>query len=241
MRQYALSALDRLDVSNRHEPKLKQVAENDPEDYCRKAASKVILHLITDTENLEVPMNNTVAVNADSNPNSYIQTTLIPGEYIVHQFDVSKNAQNVYRGIPLSLLFAAILSFIIALLFHNQVVILVPFFLVAIIAGPFSIIFGLFSIKSAFASSIYEQTLTNKRLISISTLIGRSSTEVRLAEIESIYINQGVFARAFNYGNIIARGRGIGGTSLILLENPSEAKKMIEIEVEKAKGGAIGG
>jgi len=52
VRQYALSALDRLDVSNRHEPKLKQVAENDPEDYCRKAASKVISHLITDTENL---------------------------------------------------------------------------------------------------------------------------------------------------------------------------------------------
>lgn len=73
-----------------------------------------------------------------------------------------------------------------------------------------------------------ENGVTNKRVIHKSGIISRTTDEMRLKSIESIYIQQGVWGRIFGFGHIIIKGRGQGDVVLRWIENPLDAKKQIE-------------
>lgn len=73
-----------------------------------------------------------------------------------------------------------------------------------------------------------ENGVTNKRVIHKSGIISRTTDEMRLKSIESIYIQQGVWGRIFGFGHIIITGRGQGDVVLRWIENPLDAKKQIE-------------
>ena len=63
-----------------------------------------------------------------------------------------------------------------------------------------------------FAAWIYtistELVITNKRVFSKTGLISRHTIELLHSKVESFYVEQGIFARIFNYGSVGIHGTG---------------------------------
>lgn len=74
-----------------------------------------------------------------------------------------------------------------------------------------------------------EQGLTNRRVIFKEGVISRSTSEMRLNAIESVYLRQGVFGRLMGFGNVIVAGRGQGDVHLKWIKDPMRAKREIEL------------
>lgn len=73
-----------------------------------------------------------------------------------------------------------------------------------------------------------ENGVTNKRIIHKHGIISRVTDEIRLSAIESIQIKQSLIGRIFGYGDIIVAGRGHGNVLIKWINDPLEAKKIIE-------------
>ena len=61
-----------------------------------------------------------------------------------------------------------------------------------------------------------EMAVTNRRVIIKTGLISRSTTELRLAKVESVSLDQGIEGRILNYGNVVVTG---SGSSKIVMKN----------------------
>ena len=53
-----------------------------------------------------------------------------------------------------------------------------------------------------------EIAITNKRLIAKTGLIARSTIEINSEKVESLQVNQGIFGRMLNFGDIVVSGAG---------------------------------
>lgn len=73
-----------------------------------------------------------------------------------------------------------------------------------------------------------ENGVTNKRVINKRGILSRKTDEIRLNAIESIQINQTILGRIFGYGDVIIAGRGHGQVVIKWIDDPLEAKKIIE-------------
>ena len=73
-----------------------------------------------------------------------------------------------------------------------------------------------------------ELGVTNKRVISKTGIISRKSEEMKLASIETVEIDQGVFGRILGFGNIHVSGRGISDVVLRNIKDPMAVKRAIE-------------
>jgi uncharacterized membrane protein YdbT with pleckstrin-like domain len=73
-----------------------------------------------------------------------------------------------------------------------------------------------------------EQGVTNHRVIRKTGIVGRSSTELRLASIETVDLKQSVWGRIFRFGNIEITGRGETAMFLRRLSDPIGVKRAIE-------------
>lgn len=73
-----------------------------------------------------------------------------------------------------------------------------------------------------------EQGVTNKRVIYKTGIIGRKSEEMKLASIETVEIEQGVFGRLLNFGDVKLTGRGISDLVFRKIHDPLAVKRQIE-------------
>ncbi|MGP1609195.1 MAG: PH domain-containing protein [Burkholderiales bacterium] len=73
-----------------------------------------------------------------------------------------------------------------------------------------------------------EQGVTNKRVIFKTGIISRKSEEMKLASIETVEIDQGIFGRMLGYGSIKVTGRGSSDVLFRLVDDPMAVKRQIE-------------
>ena len=73
-----------------------------------------------------------------------------------------------------------------------------------------------------------EYAITSHRLISKRGLIARNTDELRLTAIESVQIRQSVLGRLFDYGDLVATGRGNQVIHLENVRSPLAVKKQLE-------------
>lgn len=73
-----------------------------------------------------------------------------------------------------------------------------------------------------------EQGVTNKRVILKKGIISRKTEEMKLASIETVEINQGVWGRIFGVGTVKVTGRGISDVVYKGIDDPMAVKRQIE-------------
>lgn len=73
-----------------------------------------------------------------------------------------------------------------------------------------------------------EQGVTNKRVILKRGIISRKTDEMKLASIETVEIDQGVFGRLFGFGDVRVTGRGISDLVFKRIDDPMDVKRRIE-------------
>ncbi len=73
-----------------------------------------------------------------------------------------------------------------------------------------------------------EQGVTNKRVIFKTGIISRKSEEMKLASIETVEIDQGIFGRIFGFGNVKVTGRGTSDVLFRTVADPMAVKRAIE-------------
>lgn len=98
-----------------------------------------------------------------------------------------------------------------------------------ILLGP--ITFGitwLVAIYEFLRLKYMEQGVTNKRVILKRGIISRRTDEVKIASIETVEIDQGVFGRMFGFGDVRVTGRGISDLVFKRIDDPMAVKRGIE-------------
>ena len=73
-----------------------------------------------------------------------------------------------------------------------------------------------------------EQGVTNKRAILKRGIISRKTDEMKIASIETVEIDQGVFGRIFGFGDVRVTGRGISDLVFRRIDDPMSVKRAIE-------------
>lgn len=73
-----------------------------------------------------------------------------------------------------------------------------------------------------------EQGVTNKRVILKKGIISRKTEEMKLASIETVEIDQGIFGRIFGFGTVRITGRGISDLVFKRIDDPMSVKRRIE-------------
>jgi len=73
-----------------------------------------------------------------------------------------------------------------------------------------------------------EQGVTNNRVIFKTGIISRKSEEMKLASVETVEIDQGIFGRILGYGSIKVTGRGTSDVLFRLVDDPMAVKRQIE-------------
>lgn len=73
-----------------------------------------------------------------------------------------------------------------------------------------------------------EQGVTNRRVVRKTGIVSRSTTELRLASIETIDLHQSFWGRVFGYGNVEITGRGEANMVLDRIAHPVDVKRSIE-------------
>jgi uncharacterized membrane protein YdbT with pleckstrin-like domain len=73
-----------------------------------------------------------------------------------------------------------------------------------------------------------EQGVTNKRVILKKGIISRTTEEMKLASIETVEINQGIFGRILGFGTVKVTGRGISDVVFKGIDDPMSVKRQIE-------------
>ena len=73
-----------------------------------------------------------------------------------------------------------------------------------------------------------EFGVTNKRVIFKRGIISRHTEEMKIGSIETVEIDQGVWARMLGFGDVKVTGRGISDVVLRRIDDPMEVKRQIE-------------
>jgi len=73
-----------------------------------------------------------------------------------------------------------------------------------------------------------EQGVTNKRVILKRGIISRKTEEMKLASIETVEIDQGVWGRLLGFGTVKVTGRGISDVVYRGIADPMAVKRQIE-------------
>lgn len=87
------------------------------------------------------------------------------------------------------------------------------------------------------ALSLYMTTefaVTNQRIIAKTGGLRRNVLELRLKQVESVRVNQGILGRIFNYGSIIVTGSGGTSGKFPMISNPLELRKQVNAQIAEA-------
>tara|TARA_B110000238_G_C15807225_1_gene302758 strand:- start:63 stop:347 length:285 start_codon:yes stop_codon:yes gene_type:complete len=77
-----------------------------------------------------------------------------------------------------------------------------------------------------------EYGLTNKRVITKTGVISRSTEEMKLSKVETVEVKQSILGRIVGYGNVIVSGTGSSNVIISRVANPLGVKKAIDSELE---------
>lgn len=87
-----------------------------------------------------------------------------------------------------------------------------------------------------------EQAVTNRRVVRKIGIVSRTTTELRLASIETIDLRQSFWGRIFGFGDVEITGRGETAMVLDRIAHPIQVKREIESayssNVEMQRAGA---
>lgn len=78
-----------------------------------------------------------------------------------------------------------------------------------------------------------ELALTNQRIIAKYGLIRRNTFEIKLDKIESINLDQSIFARLLNYGYVAVNGSGGNTCDIPFIDDPLSFRKLCNEEIDK--------
>jgi uncharacterized membrane protein YdbT with pleckstrin-like domain len=144
---------------------------------------------------------------------SYIEQSLAPGEKIVARF-------RLHWLVWLRMWFVLLLGLAAAIVCIWQQI--------GWLALAVAVIAAAIGLYEWLILRTIEQGVTNHRVIRKTGVIGRQSTELRLASIETVDLKQSFWGRIFRYGNVEITGRGETAMLLERLSDPLGAKRAIE-------------
>lgn len=163
-----------------------------------------------------------------SKATSYAQKTLLQNEKILFY--------SRPHGAIFFVSFLWLLCSIFLLGFHPKVFSGFVFFKIPInvIFGFAVLIIALFQSFLVFISYISsEYVVTNKRVLMKVGLIQRHSLEIFVSKIESIYIDQSITGRIFNFGTIVICGIGSSKDVFNYIPDPLRFRQLIQGQTEK--------
>ncbi|HYA43476.1 MAG TPA: PH domain-containing protein [Syntrophobacteraceae bacterium] len=106
----------------------------------------------------------------------------------------------------------------------------------AVLAGRlFVLIAALKGIESFITFSTSEFGVTNQRVIAKVGFIRRNSTEIFLAKLEAIQVNQSISGRVLGYGSITVSGTGGTRDAFHNISNPLALKLKIQEQISMLK------
>ena len=151
---------------------------------------------------------------------SYIQDSLSAGEKIEHRFRLHWFAWvPMYIWLVLGLVALGLAWFIAP---HE-------FIKLGLILGL--VTFGitwLVAFYEALRLKFIEQGVTNKRVVLKKGIISRRTEEMKLASIETVEIDQGLWGRIFGFGTVKVTGKGISDVVYKGIDDPMAVKRQIE-------------
>lgn len=158
---------------------------------------------------------------------NYLQKTLLPDEKILH-----------YTGPHIIIFFPAMLWVVVSLVFFlsANVFTAIKLFGISIpgLLGNVSLIIALiYGFLSYLTYISSEYGITNKRVLMKIGFIRRNSLEIILHKIESIYVQQGVLGRIFNYGTIVIAGTGGSKDPFPYIPDPLVFRRKVQEQIEK--------
>jgi uncharacterized membrane protein YdbT with pleckstrin-like domain len=73
-----------------------------------------------------------------------------------------------------------------------------------------------------------EFAVTNRRVIVKIGFISRRTIEINMSKVESVEVNQDIFARLFNYGTIVVIGTGGTKEPFALIDDPLAFRRAVQ-------------
>lgn len=157
---------------------------------------------------------------------SFVENNLLKDENV--KFSAKIHNAIYYTSIPyfiiiLMLLFNAISSSTEKYFYRNPIVML----LLTCMLIPISIVINCIIIKLNT-----EFVVTNKRVIAKEGFFHCNTLEIKFSMIESIQINQSIYGKIFNFGNLLIVGSGGTKHQFKGIKNPTFLRKKVNEEIE---------
>jgi uncharacterized membrane protein YdbT with pleckstrin-like domain len=81
-----------------------------------------------------------------------------------------------------------------------------------------------------------EMAVTNRRVLMKSGILSRNSTELMLAKVESIGVNQDLLGRIAGYGKVVVRGTGGTYELFDRVARPMEFRRRVQEQIHQLHG-----
>jgi uncharacterized membrane protein YdbT with pleckstrin-like domain len=146
----------------------------------------------------------------------YIDGILQPGESVVH---ASKIHWIVY--VP------AMFTLLLGLLALTQAGDSSAGAIWLLISSGCAVIGGIWLFMAWFRRWTTEIDITNRRIVYKRGFIRRHTVEMNMDKVESVDVDQSLFGRLFNYGDITIRGTGIGLEPLQKIDSPLQFRNHV--------------
>jgi len=144
---------------------------------------------------------------------SYVQTILQPGEQLLFR---SRIHWLIYLpGLCVLLLAGAVTAIGYVLVFSRDLSVVIY------ACSGLLVLIGLLTLGEEWLRrATTEIAVTDRRIIYKRGLIRRHTIEMNMEKVESVDVEQSVFCRIFNFGNILIHGKGSDVEPLHRIEDP---------------------
>ena len=154
---------------------------------------------------------------------AYIGDNLNPGESVVHSARVTSLAL-VPGGVLLAL---SLIGFLGGVIFGQKLTGEVLGGIV--VSSLFVFAFAAFDVARTVVQVIStEYAITTQRVVVKTGLVGRTTTEVAIGQVEGISLSQSVLGRLLGYGTIIVSGTGTQKALFRYIANPMTFRQQIQ-------------
>jgi uncharacterized membrane protein YdbT with pleckstrin-like domain len=102
--------------------------------------------------------------------------------------------------------------------------------LVLIVAAVIFIIGTVFVVRAWWQRLTTEIAVTDRRIIFKRGFVRRYTVEMHMDKVESVDVDQSIWGRLFNYGDVIIHGTGVGLEPLASVDRPLELRNHITAE-----------
>ncbi|MCR4283067.1 MAG: PH domain-containing protein [Bauldia sp.] len=156
---------------------------------------------------------------------AYLEKVLQSGESVLYETKISWTTY-----VPgLIVLFLAIVAFVVV-----RTVFPSASWAASNVGSLILLAIGLFLLAGAwFERWTTEIAITNRRIILKRGFIRRDTAEMHMEKVESVDVNQSLFGRLLNYGNVTVRGTGAGLETLRLIDAPLAFRNHVKTQEEK--------